>query len=56
MIPSVLPEIKKIIRSIRYKEATKIAKKAMAMHTEDEVKEYLTSVMKHKFPDIELEG
>ncbi len=42
VIPSVLPEIKKIIRSIRYKEARKIAKKAMTMHSEEDVKEFLT--------------
>ena len=56
VIPSVLPEIKKIIRSIRYKEARKIAKKAMTMHSEEDVKEYLTSIIKEKFPDIELES
>lgn len=54
--PSVLPEIKKIIRATRYKEARKIAKKALTMHSEDEVKEYLTLVMKEKFPDIVLEN
>ncbi|MFQ5797340.1 MAG: phosphoenolpyruvate--protein phosphotransferase [Bacteroidota bacterium] len=54
VIPSVLPEIKKIIRSIRYKEARKIAKKAMTMHSEEDVKEYLTSIVKEKFPDIDL--
>ncbi|MEE9226081.1 MAG: phosphoenolpyruvate--protein phosphotransferase [Bacteroidota bacterium] len=56
VIPSVLPEIKKIIRSIRYKEARKIAKKAMTMHSEEDVKEYLTSIIKEKFPDIEVES
>lgn len=54
--PSVLPEIKKIIRATRYKEARKIAKKALTMHSEDEVKEYLTSIVKEKFPDIVLEN
>lgn len=56
VIPSVLPEIKKIIRSIRYKEARKVAKKVMSMHSDEEVREYLASMMKKKFPSIELDN
>lgn len=52
VVPNVLPEIKKIIRSVKYKEAKKIAKHVMTLETEDEVKACLRGIMKDKFPDI----
>lgn len=52
VVPNVLPEIKKIIRSVKYKEAKKIAKHVMTLETEDEVKAYLRGIMMDKFPDI----
>jgi phosphotransferase system enzyme I (PtsI) len=55
VVPNVLPEIKKIIRSVKYKEAQRIAKRVLTMKTEDEVKHYLKSVMKKKFPDIPID-
>jgi phosphotransferase system enzyme I (PtsI) len=54
VVPNVLPEIKKIIRSVKYKEAQRIAKHVLTMKTEEEVKHYLKSVMKKKFPDIPI--
>jgi len=54
VVPTVLPEIKKIIRSIHYKEAQHVAERALQMQSEDEIKTYLTTVMKQKFPDIPL--
>jgi phosphoenolpyruvate-protein phosphotransferase (PTS system enzyme I) len=53
--PTVLPEIKKIIRSIKFKEAKKIADKVLTLPTEVEIKEYLASVLKEKLPEIPLE-
>ncbi|MBI5464521.1 MAG: phosphoenolpyruvate--protein phosphotransferase, partial [Ignavibacteriales bacterium] len=55
VVPAVLPEIKKIIRSIHYTEAKHIANKALSLDTEDQIKKYLTTVMKQKFPDIPIE-
>lgn len=55
VVPNVLPEIKKIIRSVKYREAKKIAKHVLALKTEDEVKEYLRDVMKRKFPDMPID-
>jgi phosphotransferase system enzyme I (PtsI) len=55
VVPTVLPEIKKIIRSIHYTEATYVAERVLTMESEDEIKEFLTDLMKHKFPDIPLE-
>ncbi|MEX1139805.1 MAG: phosphoenolpyruvate--protein phosphotransferase [Bacteroidota bacterium] len=46
VVPAALPEIKKIIRSVKYRDAKKIAKKALSLVTEDELKKYLTDVMK----------
>ncbi len=53
--PSVLPEIKKIIRTIRYKEARRVAEKALSLPTADDVKRYLSSIVKEKVPEIPLE-
>jgi phosphotransferase system enzyme I (PtsI) len=55
VVPNVLPEIKKIIRSVKYADARKIANKVLTMQTEDEVKDHLKSVMKKKFPDIPID-
>lgn len=46
VVPAALPGIKKIIRSVKYRDAKKIAKKALSLVTEDELKKYLTGVMK----------
>jgi phosphotransferase system enzyme I (PtsI) len=54
VVPAVLPEIKKIIRSIKYKEARRIAEKALKFSTEEEVEQYLREVIKEKFPEIPL--
>lgn len=54
VVAAVLPEIKKIIRSIKYKEAKRIAQKALSFSTEEEVEQYLRQVIKEKFPEIPL--
>jgi phosphotransferase system enzyme I (PtsI) len=54
VVPTVLPEIKKIIRSIRYTEAVHIAERVLTMQSEDEIKGYLKQLMKQKFPDIPI--
>ncbi|MBI3005218.1 MAG: phosphoenolpyruvate--protein phosphotransferase [Ignavibacteriales bacterium] len=52
VVPTTLPEIKKIIRSVHFTEAKHIAEKVLTMQTEDEIKSYLQRIMKEKFPDI----
>ncbi len=52
VIPSVLPEIKKIILSIKQKEARKVAEKVLAMSTEQEIRDHLSSIIKNKVPEI----
>ena len=54
VVPNILPEIKKIIRSIHYTEAQHVAERVLAMQSEDEIKAFLKHLMKHKFPDIPI--
>ena len=54
VVPTVLPEIKKIIRSIRYTEAVHVAERVLMMQSEDEIKTFLKHLMKLKFPDIPI--
>ncbi|MGB2960675.1 MAG: phosphoenolpyruvate--protein phosphotransferase [Bacteroidota bacterium] len=56
VVPSMLPEIKKIIRSVKAREAKRVAEKALTLPTADEIKKHLVSFMKKKMPDIPLEG
>jgi phosphotransferase system enzyme I (PtsI) len=52
VIPPVLPEIKKIIRSIKLKDARRVADKVCALHTEAEIRAFLSSIIKNKVPEI----
>jgi phosphotransferase system enzyme I (PtsI) len=54
VVPSVLPEIKKIIRSVHFSEAQHVAERVLEMQTEDEIKAFLRNLMKQKFPEIPL--
>jgi len=55
VVPRVLPEIKKIIRSVSFKEARKLAKHVLTLDTEDDVRSYLVSYMQKKFPDVPID-
>jgi phosphoenolpyruvate-protein phosphotransferase (PTS system enzyme I) len=52
VIPPVLPEIKKIIRSIKLKDAKRVADKICTLHTEHEIRAFLSSIIKNKVPEI----
>lgn len=54
VVPTMLPEIKKIIRSVRFTEAQKIVKHVLSLKTEGEIKDHLRSVMKKKFPGMPI--
>jgi len=56
VIPAVLPEIKKIILSIKLKDARRIADKALAMATDREIREYLSSIIRSKIPDLPIDA
>ncbi|RPH36754.1 phosphoenolpyruvate--protein phosphotransferase, partial [bacterium] len=53
--PAILPEIKKIIRSVKYRDARRIAVKILSYSTEEEIKEFLSSTIKNKVPQIPIE-
>ncbi len=55
VVPRVLPEIKKIIRSVSYKEARKLAKHVLTLDTEDDIRAYLDQYMRQSMPDVPLE-
>jgi phosphoenolpyruvate-protein phosphotransferase (PTS system enzyme I) len=54
VVPSVLPEVKKIIRSISFKDAQKISRRALSLGTPEEVFDYLRKTLKTKLPDVPL--
>lgn len=55
VVPSVLPEIKKIVRSVRYTEMRKAARDVLTLGSGDEVRAYLRKVIKRSCPDIPLD-
>jgi phosphotransferase system enzyme I (PtsI) len=52
MNPNSIPVVKKVIRMTSLSEARKIARQALALATVEEVNEYVSSEMDHRFPDI----
>ena len=52
VIPIVLPEIKKIIRSIDHQETVRVAEKVLEMGTPDEVENFMMRYMRRKFKDM----
>lgn len=55
VVPIVLPEIKKIIRSLSYSRTKEVVEKVLTMTTSDEIESYLKGFMKKEFPDIPLD-
>ncbi|MDW7679946.1 MAG: putative PEP-binding protein, partial [bacterium] len=47
--PAMIPEVKKIIRSISYSDAQKIAEKALTMKTSEQVETYMRNVFSTRF-------
>ena len=54
VIPAILPEIKKIIRSINYSHAQEITKDVLQFTTHDEVEHYIRKIFKKELPDIPI--
>jgi len=52
LVPSVLPEIKKIIRSTNYEDAKLVAQEAMKFHTTDDIRGYLTRHAREHYPEF----
>ncbi|HEV8537286.1 MAG TPA: phosphoenolpyruvate--protein phosphotransferase [Bacteroidota bacterium] len=56
VVAGILPEIKKIIRSLRYTDMQTIARKALGMATGEEVETCLVGFLRNACPDIPLEN
>jgi phosphotransferase system enzyme I (PtsI) len=54
VVPGILPEIKKIIRTLNYKAAQELAQKVLTMTSAEEVKKCLRNFMKENCPDIPI--
>ncbi len=50
--PLMLPEVKSIIRSTSYNYARKVAQRAMSKRTGPEVRRYLETIFRKRFPEI----
>lgn len=55
VVPSVLPEIKKIIRSVSYADLQELARTALAMKSGEDVENLLRDFLARKVPDIPIE-
>lgn len=55
VVPVVLPEIKKIIRSLSHKQMQEIAKTALSLTTGKEVEKYLRDFLMKALPDLPLD-
>jgi len=56
MVPSVIPEVKKILRNTAYTEARQIAAESLEKATSAEVKDFLTGYLHNRFPEIFQSG
>ena len=54
--PIIVPEVKRIIRSVNYSEAKKIAEKALTLSTGKEVEALARAKLKKLVPDIAIEA
>ncbi len=54
MTSSMIPEIKKIIRSLTYEECKRMARKAMKMDTSQEILNYMHGELKKRFADLPI--
>jgi phosphotransferase system enzyme I (PtsI) len=55
MSPIAVPEVRKIVRSISFREAQAIAKEAMTFNTGKEIQEFARSKLEELVPDIATE-
>ena len=55
VVPAILPEVKKIIRSLTFTETQEIASKALTLSTSDEVEKLMHRFFRKHFPDIPID-
>jgi phosphoenolpyruvate-protein phosphotransferase (PTS system enzyme I) len=56
VVPGVLPEIKKIIRSLRYERLQEIAEHVLKFSTAEESESYLRNLLREEIPDLPLDN
>ncbi len=54
VVPAILPEVKKIIRSLNYSDAQEMATKALTLSTSDEIEKLALKFFRKHFPDIPI--
>jgi phosphotransferase system enzyme I (PtsI) len=54
-VPTTLPEIKKIIRSVRVKDARRVATRALALETDEEVRTFLARTTRKLIPELPID-
>ena len=54
-VPTTLPEIKKIIRSVRVKDARRVAARALALETDEEVRTFLARTTRKLIPELPID-
>jgi len=52
MVPSMLPEIKKIVRTTRFQDAAHIAAEALRLQTAEEIKRYMLEFSREHYPEL----
>jgi phosphotransferase system enzyme I (PtsI) len=56
VVPGILPEIKKIIRSLRYDRLQEIAADVLKFSTAEETESYLRDFLREEIPDLPLDN
>ncbi|MBP1678762.1 MAG: phosphoenolpyruvate--protein phosphotransferase [Bacteroidetes bacterium] len=54
-VPTNLPEIKKIIRSVRVRDARRVAERALALETDEEVRTFLARTTRKLIPELPID-
>jgi phosphotransferase system enzyme I (PtsI) len=54
-VPTTLPEIKKIIRSVRSKDARRVADHALTLETDEEIRTFLARTTRKLIPELPID-
>ncbi len=54
-VPTTLPEIKKIIRSVRSKDARRVADRALTLETDEEIRTFLARTTRKLIPELPID-
>jgi phosphotransferase system enzyme I (PtsI) len=54
-VPTTLPEIKKIIRSVRVKDARRVAERALALDSDEDIRTFLARTTRKLIPELPID-